>query len=310
MDLAEARRQFPILSERTYLFSGGHSPACSAARAAAQRLMDEWTFEIADLYGRLREEQDIVRGLFADLIGASVDEVAIVESTGMGSKPRRRDDRAARWRQRGIRRVELPVKHLPLDAAGAGARREAFRPCPRRTHRAGRPGWRDRRRYAGGQHLARDPGRGLPAGPRSSRGGRSRAWSAATRGRGAVCGRRSHRRARAGSGLPGCRRVQVAARRLRLGLLLCGPPPPGGDAAPRRRARERRLASSRADEHVRAKARGGQASYGDTEPDRAPPPPGRGWRYCWASGWTGWRSTCSTCRATASRDCGSAASRC
>ena len=47
--------------------------------------MDEWTFEIADLYGRLREEQDIVRGLFAELIGASADEVAIVESTGMGS---------------------------------------------------------------------------------------------------------------------------------------------------------------------------------------------------------------------------------
>ena len=85
MDLAEARRQFPILQERTYLFSGGHSPACSGAREAAQRLMDEWTFEIADLYGRLREEQDIVRGLFAELIGASADEIAIVESTGMGS---------------------------------------------------------------------------------------------------------------------------------------------------------------------------------------------------------------------------------
>ena len=92
MDLAEARRQFPILQERTYLFSGGHSPACSGAREAAQRLMDEWTFEIADLYGRLREEQDIVRGLFADLIGASADEVAIVESTGHGLQSRGGDD--------------------------------------------------------------------------------------------------------------------------------------------------------------------------------------------------------------------------
>ncbi len=85
MDLVEARSRFPILRERTYLFSGGHSPASSAARKAVQRLTDEWTYEIADLYGRLREEQDAVRGLFADLIGASTDEIAIVESTGMGS---------------------------------------------------------------------------------------------------------------------------------------------------------------------------------------------------------------------------------
>lgn len=85
MELNEARAQFPILRDRTYLFSGGHSPACSGARDAAQRIMDEWSYDIADLYGRLRDEQNVVKGLFAELIGANSDEIAIVESTGMGS---------------------------------------------------------------------------------------------------------------------------------------------------------------------------------------------------------------------------------
>ena len=92
MDLKEARRQFPILQERTYLFSGGHSPACSGAREAAQRLMDEWTFEIADLYGRLREEQDIVRGLFAELIGASAERGRHRGEHGHGLQSRGGDD--------------------------------------------------------------------------------------------------------------------------------------------------------------------------------------------------------------------------
>ena len=85
MDPSETRALFPILEHRTYLFSGGHSPACSGARAAVQRLTDEWSYDIADLYGRLREEHGIARRLFAGLIGADEDEVAIVDSTGTGS---------------------------------------------------------------------------------------------------------------------------------------------------------------------------------------------------------------------------------
>ena len=85
MKPSETRALFPILEDRTYLFSGGHSPACSGARTAIQRLTDEWSYDIADLYGRLREEHDIVRGLFAGLIGAHEEEVAIVDSTGTGS---------------------------------------------------------------------------------------------------------------------------------------------------------------------------------------------------------------------------------
>jgi selenocysteine lyase/cysteine desulfurase len=81
---ADVRELFPILKERTYLFSGGHSPASTPALKAVQRLMGEWAGDTGDLYGRLHEEQDEVRRLFAGLIGADVDEVAVLDSTGSG----------------------------------------------------------------------------------------------------------------------------------------------------------------------------------------------------------------------------------
>jgi cysteine desulfurase/selenocysteine lyase len=81
---AEVRELFPILQERTYLFSGGHSPASTPALEAVQRLMGEWADDTLDLYGRLHEEQDEVRRLFAGLIGADMDEVAVLDSTGSG----------------------------------------------------------------------------------------------------------------------------------------------------------------------------------------------------------------------------------
>lgn len=84
MNPAEVRELFPILQERTYLFSGGHSPASTPALEAVQRLMGEWADDTLDLYGRLHEEQDEVRRLFAGLIGADMDEVAVLDSTGSG----------------------------------------------------------------------------------------------------------------------------------------------------------------------------------------------------------------------------------
>ena len=84
MNPADVRELFPILKERTYLFSGGHSPASTPALEAVQRLMGEWAGDTGDLYGRLHEEQDEVRRLFAGLIGADVDEVAVLDSTGSG----------------------------------------------------------------------------------------------------------------------------------------------------------------------------------------------------------------------------------
>ena len=85
MEPSEIRNLFPIMKERTYLFSGGHSPASTPSRDAVQRLTDHWGLDTGDLYGRLDEDMDRARGLFAGLIGADEDEVAIVDSTGAGA---------------------------------------------------------------------------------------------------------------------------------------------------------------------------------------------------------------------------------
>lgn len=81
----EVRRLFPIVERRTYLFSGGLSPASRPARAAVQRFTDLWTHDVADLYQRIFEEHELIRGRFAELIGADTDEVAITDGTSSGS---------------------------------------------------------------------------------------------------------------------------------------------------------------------------------------------------------------------------------
>ena len=85
MEPAEVPALFPIMEQRTYLFSGGHSPTSSPAREAIQRLTDHWSYDTADLYGRVNDELTAARRLFAGLIGADEDEVAVVDSTGAGS---------------------------------------------------------------------------------------------------------------------------------------------------------------------------------------------------------------------------------
>lgn len=85
MNPAATRQLFPILRDRTYLFSGGHSPASDPAREAIHRLTDEWANDTSGLYGRIQEELSRVRALFACLIGAKDEEVAVLDSTGMGS---------------------------------------------------------------------------------------------------------------------------------------------------------------------------------------------------------------------------------
>ena len=85
MEPTDVRSLFPIMEQRTYLFSGGHSPTSSRAREAIQRLTDHWSYDMGDLYGHQYEELEVVRRLFAGLIGADEDEVAVVDSTGAGS---------------------------------------------------------------------------------------------------------------------------------------------------------------------------------------------------------------------------------
>ena len=81
----EVRSLFPIMEQRTYLFSGGHSPMSTPAIEAVRQLTEQWTYGIAELYERLSEHVEAARTLYARLIGADQDEVAVVDSTGAGS---------------------------------------------------------------------------------------------------------------------------------------------------------------------------------------------------------------------------------
>ena len=85
MNPSEVRRLFPVMNRRAYMFSGGVAPHSTLSLAALDRFNDLLTNDPGDLYRRNREEFDAVRKLFADLIGADVDEVAVTDCTGTGS---------------------------------------------------------------------------------------------------------------------------------------------------------------------------------------------------------------------------------
>lgn len=85
-DLARYRAEFPVLAERTYLISASLGPLSQRSRALAEEHLDLWQrlgpeelwFEHA--FPRL----DRCRQLFASLIGADLDEVAVVPSVSVG----------------------------------------------------------------------------------------------------------------------------------------------------------------------------------------------------------------------------------
>lgn len=85
-DLASYRSEFPIVGERTYLISASLGPLSLRGRAAAQEHLDLWgQLGPEELWGdhglpKLQECRD----RFARLIGADVDEVAIVPSVSAG----------------------------------------------------------------------------------------------------------------------------------------------------------------------------------------------------------------------------------
>ena len=86
MNPEEVRPLFPIMKERTYLFSGGHAPVSAPAAESIRRITDDLSYDPIEVYNhRLSEASDAARKLFAGLIGANEDEVAIVDSTGAGS---------------------------------------------------------------------------------------------------------------------------------------------------------------------------------------------------------------------------------
>ena len=86
VDTASYRDEFPVVNERTYLISASLGPLSRRARAAAEEHLDLW--------GRLGPEElwfdhglpalQRCRERFAALIGADVEEIAIVPSVSAG----------------------------------------------------------------------------------------------------------------------------------------------------------------------------------------------------------------------------------
>ena len=85
MKPADVRKLFPVMDQRAYMFSGGVAPNSTRSLSALDRFNDLLTNDPGELYRRNREEFNVVRKLFADLIGADVDEVAVTDCTGTGS---------------------------------------------------------------------------------------------------------------------------------------------------------------------------------------------------------------------------------
>jgi selenocysteine lyase/cysteine desulfurase len=86
VNVDEARNQIPLLKNTVYLDNAGAGPPPSSVRAAMQSFLDEWRD-----FGERWETWllDVVksRDLFAQLIGASVDDVACISnvSSGLGT---------------------------------------------------------------------------------------------------------------------------------------------------------------------------------------------------------------------------------
>lgn len=83
---ASYRDQFPVLAQRTYLATHSLGPLSRGARAAAQQHLDLWEQlgpeELWFEHGL--PKLDRCRELFATLVGAHLDEVAIVPSVSAG----------------------------------------------------------------------------------------------------------------------------------------------------------------------------------------------------------------------------------
>ena len=85
MNPSEVRELFPILKKRAYMFSGGIAPTTTRSLEALQRHIDRMTYDADDLYLHTYDDFHVARRLFAQLIGASEDEIAVTDSTGLGS---------------------------------------------------------------------------------------------------------------------------------------------------------------------------------------------------------------------------------
>jgi selenocysteine lyase/cysteine desulfurase len=84
MNVEELRKLFPVTEEKIYLNHASTGPITTRARAAIEALLDVYEREVDITKEFLDEIEDGVRSLAAQLIGAQIDEIALVKNTSQG----------------------------------------------------------------------------------------------------------------------------------------------------------------------------------------------------------------------------------
>jgi selenocysteine lyase/cysteine desulfurase len=83
--LARLRTEFPIVGERTYLFSGGLAPAPRRASEAVAHWLELWSRDPATAWDGLLDATEAARQRLARLLGADPGGIAIVDNTSRAS---------------------------------------------------------------------------------------------------------------------------------------------------------------------------------------------------------------------------------
>ncbi|HKW00083.1 MAG TPA: aminotransferase class V-fold PLP-dependent enzyme [Vicinamibacterales bacterium] len=84
MDIAAIRALFPGLTDTIYLNTATMSVGCAPARAAYERAAERWSAGRFDWVDAERAGED-ARAMFAELIGAGAEDIAIVPSVSAGA---------------------------------------------------------------------------------------------------------------------------------------------------------------------------------------------------------------------------------
>ena len=96
MDVAEIRSLFPGLKDIIYLNTATMSVGCVPAREAYEQAVARWSAGRFDWVDAERAGED-ARGVFAQIVGASPDEIAIVPAVSAAAD--RRDEHAGRCKR-------------------------------------------------------------------------------------------------------------------------------------------------------------------------------------------------------------------
>ncbi|MGI8742328.1 MAG: aminotransferase class V-fold PLP-dependent enzyme [Bryobacteraceae bacterium] len=84
--IAELRAHFPILQDRTYLYSCSQGALCDAVQAGMTEYADSWRTSVLPWDGWIEKYEEI-RVAFAHFIHAKPEEVAVITSASAGINP-------------------------------------------------------------------------------------------------------------------------------------------------------------------------------------------------------------------------------